>query len=229
MAHAYRTCIADLHRKREREEAEALDLRTRQDIYMKKLKDIRQRFMECRDTLTPILEEVSIDIRVESWEHAAQILRLRHDYKNYILFAIAPKEVKHIQRWRYSGFMAILGDFARNEITLYEYSDEIDRKNSADTATKRNEFEKHAWRLVNIPIDHFDFEAVKPFIKEYLAKELNYIALQYPSLKLPTFDTLKSWNTIPQQTTSNNYYQTWNPILSLTKYLKNQFARAKKK
>lgn len=254
MLHAYSTCIEDLRLSREKKKQEEVaELSKTERIYMKKLRAIRKQLMDYRGTLKPILNEIGIDIRVESWTHAAQILQPRHSCKNYIIFAIAPLELKAPQRWQYCGFMAILGGFQYDEITFYEYADEIDRKNREDTAAKHNEFEKHAWRLVNIPIDHFDLEAVKPFIHTYLSKELNYIALQYPSPSLLTFDKSKLWNSTPQQTaedlpqqpeestpqettqsipqqkTQSSFYQVYNPILEGIKYVKRLFGRAKKK
>lgn len=254
MAHAYRTRIEELQLSREKKkQEEAADLSKREHIYMKKLRAIRKQLMNYRDSLKPILDEVGIAIRVESWTQAAHILRPKHGYKNYILFAIAPQKVMDPQRWQYFGFMAIMGDFQCDEITFYEYSDEIDRQNNEDTVTKRHDFKKYAHHLVDMTIDHFDFEAVKPFIHTYLSKELNYITLQYPSLGLQTFDKSKLWNSIPQQTAENapqqpkesipqetmesipqqkkqsSFYQAYKTILESIKHVKRLFGPAKKK
>lgn len=242
MLHTYSTSIEDLQLSREKKkQEEAAALSKREGIYMKKLRAIRKQIMYYRDSLKPLLDEAGIDIRVESWTQAAHILRPKHGYRNYILFSIAPQEVIAPQRWRHCGFMAILGDIANDKIAFYEYADEINRQNNEDTATKRHNFKKYAHHLIDIPIDHFDLEAVKTFIHTYLSKELNYITLKYPYSSLLTFDKSKLWNSTPQQPeqstpqqtiaqpkTQSSFSQVYKTILESIKYVKRLFGPTKK-
>lgn len=158
---------------------EERDLRIKHGIFMEKLKAVKLQVMEYRDLLKSYLGDTDIDVRLESREHTPYILRLQHDYKDYILLAVAPKKLELLQRWRYCGFFAICGDFAKDQIDVYEYAEVIDRKNLEQNNEMRNNFKDHSRHLICTPIDKFNFEEIKPLIDQYVSKELCYIGIYY--------------------------------------------------
>ncbi|WP_164122739.1 MULTISPECIES: hypothetical protein [Sphingobacterium] len=148
-------------------------------VFLNALNLVKAPLVAYRNALSPTLVKADIDIRIETWEHTSIILSKTNRPQDLILFAIASKKAAQLARWRHCGFLAIWGDYAKGQVHVYEYADEIDRENPKNNRIQRNEFPKYSRHLHTFAIAHFDFDKVKPMITAYLSKELNYLMKKY--------------------------------------------------
>lgn len=193
--HNYMLCLDSIRETNKEIEAQERMEWNKYKAYLKKFTPIKKQLIAYRDTINSTIDIINIALRLETKDHAQYILDENNRPPDHFLLAIAPKNSR-ILYWRKCNFLAICGDYAKNEIQVYSFTEEVHKKDYLYDRAKRLEFQKHTPILHKQPIDQFDFEAVRPFITALLYTELNYLTYSLnPAYVLHLINSIEWKNT----------------------------------
>lgn len=156
-------------REKEREEKKNLNL------FLDRLNVLRRPLSAYRDSISPILDEVGICIRVETWQHDSHISSNMERPQSLILLAIAPNRATQRLRWQRCNFLAFYGDITKKEIHIYQYTHEPHDGSEENKSIIWDELKKYSLHLKTYSVDNFNFDTALPVITAFLSKELHYL------------------------------------------------------
>ncbi|MFD2556286.1 hypothetical protein [Sphingobacterium tabacisoli] len=176
-------------REKEREEKKNLNL------FLNKLNVLRRPLSAYQNAVSPILDEVGISIRVETWQHDSHIARNMERPQSLILLAIAPNRATQRLRWQRCNFLAFYGDIEKKEIHIYQYTQEPHDGNEESKSLIWDELKKYSVHLKTYSVDHFNFDTAIPLITTFLSRELHYLLARFNPDQIMQSINSKPWKT----------------------------------